>query len=149
MDDREGHRPPVTLPDGTTAARLPGFIRWMWDGEFCGIVGLRWQVGTMELPSYCLGHVGYSVVAWRRNKGYATSALRQLLPLARDVGLPYVELTADIDNVASQRVILANGGRLVEEFTKPPAHGSQVALRFHILLGENTPPARAAPSAHA
>jgi predicted acetyltransferase len=147
-DDREGRGPPVRLPDGSTAARLPGFIRWMWDGEFCGIVGLRWQVGTMELPPHCLGHVGYSVVPWQRNKGYATSALRQLLPLAREVGLPYVEVTTDIDNVASQRVILANGGKLIEQFTKPAAHGSQVAVRFHILLEEYPRPTGDESSVH-
>ena len=31
--DREGAGPPVTLPDGTKAARLPGFRRWIWDGD--------------------------------------------------------------------------------------------------------------------
>jgi predicted acetyltransferase len=138
-DDREAQGPPVTLPDGTTAARLPGFVMWMWDGTFCGSIGLRWQVGTMDLPPYCLGHVGYTVVPWRQNRGYATSALRQLLPLARAVGLPYVELTTDVDNIASQRVILANSGRLVEQFTKPAVHGGQTAVRFRIALERMQP----------
>ena len=31
-------------------------------------------------------------------------------------GLPYVELTTDITNIASQSVILANGGKVVEQF---------------------------------
>ena len=42
--DREAAGPPVTLPDGTTAARLPGYRRWIWDGDFCGVIGLRWFV---------------------------------------------------------------------------------------------------------
>src|SRR4051794_8919378 len=37
---------PVTLLDGTTAPRIPGYRKWMWDGEFCGSIGLRWQQGT-------------------------------------------------------------------------------------------------------
>ena len=32
---------PVTLKDGTTVPRLPGFHRWMWDGDFCGSIGFR------------------------------------------------------------------------------------------------------------
>ena len=30
--DREGHGPPVILPDGSSVKRLPGYRRWMWDG---------------------------------------------------------------------------------------------------------------------
>ena len=28
----------------------PGYVRWMWDGEFCGSTGFRWQRGTEALP---------------------------------------------------------------------------------------------------
>jgi len=43
--DREAKGPPVTLPDNSTARRLPGYTLWMWDDEFCGSIGLRWQPG--------------------------------------------------------------------------------------------------------
>jgi predicted acetyltransferase len=132
--DPHGAAPPITLPDGTIVARLPSYRRWMWDGEFAGSVSLRWQPGTTELPPHCLGHVGYSVVPWKRQRGYATEALRAILPLARDVGLPFVELTTDVTNVPSQRVILANGGVLFEEFTKPESHGGGAGLRYRIRL---------------
>jgi predicted acetyltransferase len=135
LEDRHAHCAPITLPDGSTVPRLPGFEMWMWDSDFCGRIQMRWQPGTTDLPPTCLGHVGYSVVPWRRNRGYATAALRQLLPLAREVGLPWVDLTTDADNIASQRVILANGGRLVEQFAKPESYGEQQAsLRFRIRL---------------
>lgn len=62
IEDREAKGLPVILPDGSTAKRLPGFKRWLWDGEFCGSIGLRWQPGTTALPPYCLGHIGYAVV---------------------------------------------------------------------------------------
>jgi predicted acetyltransferase len=74
------------------------------------------------------------VVPWKRNRGYATTALRVLLPEARAVGLPFVELTTDLVNLASQRVITANGGVLVEEFDKPAAYGGAPSLRFRIQL---------------
>ena len=132
--DREGSGPPVVLPDGSAVPRLPGYRRWMWDGEFCGVIGLRWQPGTVALPPYCLGHIGYSVVPWKRGRGYATRALALLLPDARREGLPYVELTTDASNAPSRRVIEANGGALVERFRKPAAHGGAESLRFRIAL---------------
>ncbi|MFL5607644.1 MAG: GNAT family N-acetyltransferase [Gemmatimonadaceae bacterium] len=132
--DRDARGPAITLPDGRTVPRLPGIHKWMWDGEFCGSIGLRWQPGTAELPPYCLGHIGYSVVPWKRRLGYATQALADILPEARLVGLPYVELTTDASNVGSQRVIEANGGRVVERFTKPASYGGAESLRFRIQL---------------
>ena len=134
LEDREGKGPRVKLPDGSHVSRLPGFHRWLWDGEFAGSIGMRWQPGTAALPPHCLGHIGYSVVPWKRGKGYATKGLRLLLPEARLVGLPYVEITTDADNIASQRVIEANGGELVEHFTKPPQFGSRPGLRYRIAL---------------
>ncbi|MGA8575430.1 MAG: GNAT family N-acetyltransferase [Candidatus Cybelea sp.] len=134
FDDRAAEAGPVRLPDGSLVPRLPGFRRWIWDGEFSGSIGLRWQSGTPELPPHCLGHIGYSVVPWKRRRGYATQALAQILPEARKEGLPYVEITTDLDNEASQRVILANGGVLIEEFSAGRAHGDSVKLRYRINL---------------
>ena len=136
--DREAKGPPVILPDGRTVPRLPGYLRWMWDGEFCGAIGFRWQPGTTDLPPHCLGHIGYSVVPWKRDRGYATRALQLLLPQIRDEGLAYVELTSDADNIASQRVIEANGGELIERFTKSAQYGGGESLRFRILLAKTT-----------
>lgn len=134
LEDREGRGPPVKLPDGSVVARLPGFRRWLWDGEFAGSIGMRWQPGTTALPPHCLGHIGYAVVPWKQGRGYATEGLRQMLQEARSVGLPHVEVTTDPDNVTSQRVIEANGGELVERFVKPAQFGSKPGLRYRIIL---------------
>ena len=132
--DREGAGPPVTLPDGTKAARLPGYRRWIWDDGFCGVIGFRWTPGTEELPPHVLGHIGFSVVPWKRGRGCATRALALLLTEVKHEGLRYVELTTKLENVASQRVIEANGGRLIERFTTPGEYGERDALRFRIDL---------------
>jgi predicted acetyltransferase len=134
MVDRDASLEPVVLPDGSTAERIPGYRLWMWDGEFCGSINVRWRPGTEELPPHVLGHVGYAVVPWKRRLGYATEALRQLLPRVATEGLRYVEITTDPDNVASQRVIEANGGVLVERFCYPPAYGTLIGLRYRIAL---------------
>ena len=132
--DREAKGPPVILPDGRAVPRLPGYARWMWDGEFCGAISFRWQPGTTDLPPYGLGHIGYSVVPWKQRSGYATRALQLLLPEASDEELAFVELVADADNRASQRVIEANGGKLIERFHKAAEYGGVESLRFRILL---------------
>jgi predicted acetyltransferase len=132
--DREAAGPPILLPDGTTVPRLPGFVRWIWDGEFCGSIGFRWQPGTEALPPHCLGHIGYTVVPWKRGRGYATRALTEMLEEARAEGLRYVEITTEPGNLASQRVILANGGRLVQEFVSVPALGARRHRRYRVQL---------------
>jgi predicted acetyltransferase len=116
------------------ATRIPGYHRWMWDGEFSGVINFRWQPGTTALPPHCLGHIGYSVVPWKRGLGYATKALQLLLPDAKEEGLEFVELTTDAENIASRKVIEANGGTLIERFNKPEAYGGAEGLRYRIAL---------------
>ena len=132
--DREATGEPIVFPDGSSVPRLPGYRMWIWDGEFAGSVSLRWQPGTEALPPYCLGHIGYAVVPWKRGRGYATQALGEMLARAQAEGLRYVEITTRPDNGPSQRVILANGGVLVEEFTAPPALGGHRHLRYRVDL---------------
>jgi predicted acetyltransferase len=133
LDDPDGKQPAIKLPDGSSVQRLPSIRRWIWDEEMAGSIGFRWQKGTAELPAHVLGHIGYSIVPWKSGRGYATAALSLMLDEARAIGLPYVELTADPDNVPSQKVILNNGGQLVERFSKHPAYGGE-SLRFRIGL---------------
>jgi predicted acetyltransferase len=132
--DPEAKGGPIKMPDGSTVARIPGFLLWMWDGEFCGSIGFRWAPGTEELPPHCLGHIGYAVVPWKRRMGYATQAVRDLLPRAKALGLKYVEITTDVDNEASQRVVTSAGGVFVERFTKPAQYSHIEGFRYRIVL---------------
>jgi predicted acetyltransferase len=84
------------------------------------------------LPPHWLGHIGYAVVPWKRRRGYATRALRDMLADARSEGLRYVEITTAPANVASRRVIEANGGVLVEAFVTPEALGGMLELRNRV-----------------
>ncbi len=125
----------ITLPDGSNIPKLPFVARWIWDGEFCGSISLRWQEGTDALPPHVLGHIGYAVVPWKRGRGYASEALRQMLSAARTVGLERVEITTDPDNTASQRVIEKNGGRYVETFVNE-TFGPEPHLRYVVDLSD-------------
>lgn len=146
LDDREGKAGPITLSDGTQVRRLPGFRRWMWDEDsadgFCGNIAFRWQPGTAELPDYVLGHIGYAVVPWKQRRGYASKALGLMLAEACKEGLPWVELTTDPDNQASQKVITNNGGVFVERFRAVPGHGGKEELRWRISLQSGMSTAR-------
>lgn len=135
QDDPDARAGDITLPDGSVIKRLPGLHRWMWDGEICGVIGFRWSArGAPELPPHVLGHIGYAVAPWKRGRGYATRSLALILPIAREMGLPWVELTTDEGNLASQKTIFRNGGRLVGPFEKAAAYGGGQALRYRIDL---------------
>lgn len=134
LDDPDAKGPPIALPDGSVAQRLPGIYRWIWDGEFCGSIGFRWQNGTSALPGHVLGHIGFGVVPWKRRQGHATRALALMLEEARRRGLEYVELTTNVDNRASQRVMIANGAQIVGRFRKLEMYGGHEALRYRIEL---------------
>ena len=136
-DDPRGLGPAVRLPDGTQRARLPGLLRWIWDEDdgpdgFAGSINLRWMPDNAALPPHVLGHIGYAVPPWKQRRGHATRALQQLLPLARAHGQTWVELTTDLDNEASHRVITANGGVQIAQFNKGPQYGDKPGLRFRI-----------------
>jgi predicted acetyltransferase len=137
LDDPAAVGGPIPLPDGSVIARLPSIVRWMWDGDFCGSIGFRWQSETPALPPHVLGHIGFSVVPWKRGRGYARQALLQILVDARQRGLPYVDLTTDPHNIASQRAIAACRGEMIERFQKVAAYGNAEALRFRIQLADS------------
>lgn len=123
---------PVTLADGSQVPRLPGCIRWLWDGEFCGAINFRHLPGTEALPPYVSGHIGYAVVPWKPRRSYATQALRLMLPIAAASGLGWVDLTCDADNTASRRVIEANGGTPLPD--QPDKKAFRIKLKQDVLI---------------
>lgn len=134
QDDEEANGEPIKLPDGSSWPRLPSIKRWIWDGAFCGAIGFRWQKGTEALPPHVLGHIGFSVVPWKRSQGHASVALRLMLVEARARGLAYVELTTDLDNFGSQKVMEANGAQPARRFRKPEMYGGHEGLLYRIDL---------------
>lgn len=56
------------------------------------------------------GHIGYAISPKYRSLGYGKAILKHLLVEARKLGIKDVLITTNLDNYASQKVVLANGG---------------------------------------
>jgi predicted acetyltransferase len=122
----------IVRASGRIVPKLPSRLYWIDDSEFCGVINLRYVLGSDALPEYVSGHIGYAVVPWKRRRGYATRALALILPVAREVGLRRLEITCYDDNEPSRRVIEKNGGVLTG--TRTDIEGKR-KLVFHIDLG--------------
>lgn len=94
-----------TLPEGFVLAK--SYLIYV-DGGIVGVINLR--LGTNDFILSYAGHIGYGIAPWERRKGYAKEALKKVLSIAQDYGMKKVLLTTDLDNIASQKVILSCGG---------------------------------------
>jgi predicted acetyltransferase len=116
------------LFDGTPVPAMRESVFWVSDGDFCGAISLRFLPGTVELPPQVSGHVSYTIVPWKRRRGYARLALKQLFPIAGKLGLPRLLLTTHEDNEYSRRVIEASGGILAGAIPHPEEPGKHRLL---------------------
>ena len=95
--------------------RGPGFVPattlwWTDNHEYLGRLTIRHRLTPRLLEIG--GHIGYDIRRSARRRGHATSMLAAALPVAREMGIDPALITCDEDNVASRKVIEANGGVL-------------------------------------
>jgi predicted acetyltransferase len=93
---------------------VPDTILWYVDGpEWIGRLDIRHRLtpALMEIG----GHIGYDVRPSMRRRGHATRMLRDALPMAAELGINPVLVTCHVDNIASRKVIEANGGVLEDK----------------------------------
>lgn len=55
------------------------------------------------------GHIGYTIRPSKRQRGYGTIILKELLKKAKEIGIDEVLITCREDNTASKKVIQKNG----------------------------------------
>jgi predicted acetyltransferase len=81
---------------------------WVEDEEYLARLAIRHRLtaNLLELG----GHIGYDVRPSARCRGHATAMLRAALPVARGLGIASALVTCDVTNIASRKVIEANGG---------------------------------------
>lgn len=98
------------------------------DGRLVGMIDIRHRLnGQLLLLG---GHIGYSVRRGERRKGYATRMLGLGLVECRRLGIDRVLVTCEQANIASARVIMANGGVLESEVEQQ----GRVTQRYWIEL---------------
>lgn len=64
------------------------------------------------------GHIGYGIRPSERKKGFGKQMLKLALEKAREIGIEYTLITCARSNIASAKVIEANGGVFEDEVTK-------------------------------
>ena len=105
----------------------------LMEGQFVGRITIHHELSdALRVEG---GHIGYDTVPSFRGRGVATEMLRQVLPLARALGLTEVLLTCDDSNAASIRVIEKNGGLLHE--TKAVREGLPPKRYYRISCGRS------------
>ncbi|MDO9377797.1 MAG: GNAT family N-acetyltransferase [Nocardioidaceae bacterium] len=101
---------------------------WWVDGEeYLGRIQVRHRLSTW-LREWG-GHIGYDVRPGARRRGHATAMLAAALPATHRLGIDPALVTCDETNLASRRVIEANGGVLEDVRT---ATGVPPKMRFWV-----------------
>jgi RimJ/RimL family protein N-acetyltransferase len=109
----------VAARDFAAFAGSEGGVRTLWEvpsslywyvagGSYIGTLVIRHRLTPWLAEAG--GHIGYHVVPSFRRQGHATSMLAAGLEKCRELGISRVLLSCAIENDASRRVILANGG---------------------------------------
>lgn len=84
------------------------------DDKIIGMIDLRHTLNDF-LKDF--GHCGYSVRPSERKKGYATEMLRQLIGVAKKIGMAELQISVEKTNIGSIKVIEKNGGVYERSFT--------------------------------
>jgi predicted acetyltransferase len=79
------------------------------DNRIVGVIDLRHHIKHPILETWG-GHCGFSVRPSERGKGYAKEMLRLNIENAKILGIEKLLITCDVENIASEKTILANGG---------------------------------------
>ncbi len=97
----ETPRPEAFVPTTT--------LWWVAGEEYLGRLAIRHRLAPGRIGERN-GHIGYDVRPSARRRGHATAMLAAARPWAARRGLTEALITCDAGNVASRRVIEANGG---------------------------------------
>ncbi len=103
----EAMKKPETTPEGLVPATQLIYVHEE-DGKIAGMIQIRHYFNEY-LEKYA-GHIGYSVAPDERRRGHATAMLRLALPICRELGIEKALVCCLVENEASRRTILNNGG---------------------------------------
>lgn len=81
------------------------------DNKIVGMVNIRYNISDEKLKTWA-SHIGYGIRPTERRKGYAKIALYLGLLEEQKIGEERILLICDVDNIGSNKTILALGGVL-------------------------------------
>lgn len=112
----------VILPNGERVPKVRFDIYWLVDGEtFIGEASIRYELNAWLIESG--GHVGYGIRPSFERQGYGKLILKLALEKCRDYGTGPVLVTCNEHNIASAKIIEANGGVLEDMRDDPTREG--------------------------
>lgn len=110
---------------------VPATELWLIDdNNFIGRVSIRHTLNDKLLKTG--GHIGYWIRPSKRGLGYGKQILKLALSEAKKLGISKVLITCDDTNIASGKIIEANGGIL--ENKVPGDKNQQLKRRYWINL---------------
>ncbi len=83
--------------------------------KIVGMIDIRHHLSKEWVTA---GHIGYSVRPSERKKGYATLTLKEALQIIKKLKIQPVIITCLKTNFGSKKVILNNGGILIDEIVQ-------------------------------
>ncbi|WP_078394095.1 GNAT family N-acetyltransferase [Shouchella patagoniensis] len=98
-----------------TTLGVPHSTYWaveLESGTVVGVINIRHKLTDKLFETG--GHIGYGIRPTARGKGYATEMLTCSFEKVRALGISRALVCCDEDNVASERVIVKNGGKQTE-----------------------------------
>jgi len=108
----------VKLPNGKTVPKVPFDIFWLVDGDFfVGEASIRYELNDWLIEAG--GHIGYGIRPSVQRQGYGKMILKLSLEKCRDYGVDRALVTCNEGNIASAKIIEANGG-VFEDLRKDP-----------------------------
>jgi predicted acetyltransferase len=131
----------VRLPNGEIVPKVPFSVFWLIeDEEFIGEASIRHELNDWLLQEG--GHVGYGIRPSRQGRGYGRLILALALEECRRLGIDRVLVTCDDENLASARIIEANGGELENVIEDRVGRGPLRRYWIYLTRSANQPAGR-------
>ncbi len=112
----------IVLPNGKLVPRVPYDMCWLVDDKtFIGETSVRYRLNDWLMQIG--GHVGYGIRPTLQRRGYGKLILKLALDRLRTNGVEQALITCYDHNVASAKVIEANGGILDNIIDDPRGGG--------------------------
>lgn len=115
------HVSAIAKGEGLEEGRVPSLTYLcmrQFDQKMVGICNIRHNLNQPFLINFA-GHIGYSICLSERRKGYAKEQLRLAFKKSEQLGVKKVLVTCDVNNFASERTIMANGGIFENTYVEP------------------------------